>query len=80
MKAIVQGSYGSADVLELRDIDIPVVGDHDVLVRVHAAGVDIGVWHVMAGKPYLLRVIGFGLRKPKVPLRGRDVAGSRRQD
>jgi len=75
MKAIVQGSYGSADVLELRDIDIPVVGDHDVLVRVHAAGVDIGVWHVMAGKPYLLRVIGFGLRKPKVPLRGRDVAG-----
>jgi len=75
MKAIVQDTYGSADVLELRDIDIPVVGDADVLVRVHAAGVEIGVWHVMAGKPYLLRVMGFGLRRPKVPVRGRDVAG-----
>ena len=75
MKAIVQDTYGSADVLELRDIDIPVVGDADVLVRVHAAGVEIGVWHVMAGKPYLLRIMGFGLRRPKVPVRGRDVAG-----
>src|SRR5437667_7578718 len=75
MKAIVQGSYGSAEVLELRDIDIPVVGDADVLVRVQAAGVEIGVWHVMAGKPYLLRIMGFGLRRPKVPVRGRDVAG-----
>src|SRR6266571_1091407 len=72
MKAIVQDTYGSADVLELRDIDIPVVGDADVLVRVHAAGVEIGVWHVMAGKPYLLRIMGFGLRRPKVPVRGRD--------
>jgi len=79
MKAIVQGSYGSADVLELRDIDIPVVGDHDVLVRVHAAGVDIGVWHVMAGKPYLLRVIGFGLRKPKVRCEAATLPGSWRR-
>jgi NADPH:quinone reductase-like Zn-dependent oxidoreductase len=75
MKAIVQDSYGSADVLELRDIETPVVGDDDVLVRVHAAGVEIGIWHVMTGMPYLLRVMGFGLRKPKVPVRGRDIAG-----
>jgi len=75
MKAIVQDTYGSADVLKMRDIEVPVAGDNDVIVRVHAAGVEIGVWHVMAGKPYLLRIMGFGLRKPKVPVRGRDVAG-----
>lgn len=75
MKAIVQDTYGSADVLELRDIDVPEAGDGDVLVRVLAAGVEVGVWHVMAGMPYLLRGMGFGLRKPKDPVRGRDVAG-----
>jgi NADPH:quinone reductase-like Zn-dependent oxidoreductase len=75
MKAIVQDTYGSADVLELRDIEAPVAGDDDVLVRVRAAGVEIGIWHVMTGQPYLLRVMGLGLRKPKVRVRGRDVAG-----
>ncbi len=75
MKAIVQEAYGSADVLELRDIDKPDIGDDDVLVRVHAAGFEPGVWHVMAGLPYLVRIMGFGLRKPKVRVRGNDVAG-----
>ena len=75
MKAIVQDEYGPADVLKMMDIEVPVPGDDDVLVRVHSAGVEIGVWHVMAGKPYLLRIMGFGLRKPKVAVRGRDVAG-----
>jgi len=75
MKAIVQDTYGSPDVLELRDIDKPMVGDDDVLVRVHAAGVDQGVWHLMAGLPYLVRVAGVGLRAPKNPVRGYDVAG-----
>ena len=75
MKAIVQDMYGSPDVLELRDIDKPVIGDDDVLVRVHAAGVDQGVWHMMAGLPYLIRIAGFGLRAPKNPVRGYDVAG-----
>ncbi|MGA3488129.1 NAD(P)-dependent alcohol dehydrogenase [Micromonosporaceae bacterium DT55] len=75
MKAIVQDVYGPADVLELRDIDRPSVGDDEVLVRVRAAGVDPGVWHVMTGRPYLLRAVGFGLRRPKVPVRGRDLAG-----
>jgi NADPH:quinone reductase-like Zn-dependent oxidoreductase len=75
MKAVVQDTYGPADVLELREIDQPVVGDDEVLVRVHAAGVDPGVWHLMTGLPYLVRVMGYGLRKPKVGVRGRDVAG-----
>ncbi len=75
MKAIVQDTYGSADVLEFRDIEMPVPGDDEVLVRVHAAGVDPGVWHLMTGLPYLVRVMGYGLRKPKVAVRGRDVAG-----
>jgi NADPH:quinone reductase-like Zn-dependent oxidoreductase len=75
MKAIVRDRYGSADVLELRDIDRPVVGDDEVLVRVRAAGVDQGVWHVMAGLPYPIRLAGFGLRAPKNPVLGADVAG-----
>jgi NADPH:quinone reductase-like Zn-dependent oxidoreductase len=75
MKAVVQGTYGSPDVLELRDVDRPVVGDGDVLVRVYGAGVDPGVWHLMTGRPYLVRVMGYGLRTPKVGIRGRDVAG-----
>lgn len=76
MKAIVQESYGSTpDVLQFREIARPVVGDDDVLVRVHAAGVDQGVWHLMAGMPYVMRLAGFGLRAPKNPVRGYDVAG-----
>ena len=75
MQAVVQDTYGAADVLELRDIDKPAVGDDELLVRVHAAGVDPGVWHLMTGLPYLVRVMGYGLRTPKVRVRGRDVAG-----
>jgi NADPH:quinone reductase-like Zn-dependent oxidoreductase len=75
MRAIVQDTYGSADVLELRDIDKPTIGDDEVLVRVHAAGVDRGVWHVMTGRPYPIRLAGYGLRAPKTPVPGMDVAG-----
>lgn len=75
MKAIVQDTYGSADVLELREIDKPEVGGQDVLVRVRAAGLEPGVWHLMTGRPYLVRILGYGLRKPKVRVRGNDVAG-----
>lgn len=74
MKAIVQDTYGSADVLELRDIVKPVVGADDVLVRVHAAGVDFGVWHLMTGQPYAVR-LGFGLRASRARVRGMDIAG-----
>jgi NADPH:quinone reductase-like Zn-dependent oxidoreductase len=75
MKAIVQDEYGSADVLELRDIDIPEINDDEVLVHVHAAGVGRDVWHVMRGLPYPIRLAGYGLRVPKNPVIGSDVAG-----
>src|SRR5829696_8203176 len=75
MKAIVRDTYGSAGVLELRDIDKPEIGDEEVLVRVRAAGVDQGVWHVMTGLPYPIRLAGYGLRAPKTPVLGADVAG-----
>jgi NADPH:quinone reductase-like Zn-dependent oxidoreductase len=77
MQAIVQDRYGGPDVLELRDIDRPVPNDDEVLVGVHAAGLDRGVWHVMAGLPYLIRLVvpTLGLRKPKAPVRGMDLAG-----
>ena len=65
MKAIVRDEYGSADVLELRDIDKPEVGDGAVLVRVQAAGLDRGVWHVLTGLPYPIRLAGSGLRAPR---------------
>ncbi|MFF0066706.1 NAD(P)-dependent alcohol dehydrogenase [Streptomyces sp. NPDC005279] len=75
MKAVVRETYRSPDGLELKEIDKPVVGDDDVLVRVHAAGVDQGVWHLVTGLPYLLRGMGFGLRRPKNRVPGLDVAG-----
>jgi NADPH:quinone reductase-like Zn-dependent oxidoreductase len=75
MKAIVQDTYGATDVLELRDIDKPEIANDEVLVRVHAAGVDRGVWHVMTGLPYPIRLAGYGLRAPKTPVLGADMAG-----
>jgi NADPH:quinone reductase-like Zn-dependent oxidoreductase len=75
MRAIVQDEYGSVDRLELREIDRPSTGERDVLVRIRAAGVDPGVWHLMTGRPYLVRAMGFGIRAPKIPVRGRDLAG-----
>ena len=75
MKAIVHDSYGSADGLQLRDIAKPEIADDEVLVRVHAAGVDRGVWHIMTGLPYPIRLAGYGLRAPKTPVLGADVAG-----
>lgn len=76
MRAIVQDEYGDAqDVLRLEEIDRPEIGDDEVLVHVHAAGVDRGVWHVMAGLPYPIRLAGYGLRAPKMRVRGSDLAG-----
>ncbi|MFC4534449.1 NAD(P)-dependent alcohol dehydrogenase [Sphaerisporangium dianthi] len=74
MKAITQKVYGSADVLELRDIDRPPMGDDEVLVQVRAAGVDPGVWVCMTGRPYAARA-AFGLRAPRVAVRGLALAG-----
>lgn len=75
MKAIIQDVYGPAEVLELRDVDKPAPGEDEVLLRVRAAGVDQGVWHLMTGLPYLIRAFGFGLKAPRNSIRGREVAG-----
>jgi NADPH:quinone reductase-like Zn-dependent oxidoreductase len=74
MKAIVYHEYGSPDVLELKDIDKPLVKDDEVLVRVHAASVNRLDWHLMRGSPYISRLQA-GLRKPKDRVLGADVAG-----
>ena len=75
MRAIVQDAYGEADVLRLAEIDRPTIGSDEVLVRVHAAGVDQGLWHIMAGLPYPIRLAGYGFRVPKNRVRGRELAG-----
>lgn len=74
MKAIVQDRYGSADVLELREVERPVPGDGEVLVRVRASSVNAADWHIMRGDPYFARLF-LGLKAPKARIRGRDFAG-----
>ena len=74
MKAIVRDKYGPPDVLELKDIDKPVLGDDEVLVRVHATSVNPADWHLLRGEPYIAR-LQLGLRKPKDRVLGCDVAG-----
>ncbi len=74
MQASVQDKYGSGSALELREIERPQPGEHEVLVRVRAAGVNPADWAVMSGLPYIARPV-YGLRRPKVGIRGTDVAG-----
>jgi NADPH:quinone reductase-like Zn-dependent oxidoreductase len=74
MKAILRDKYGSPDVLVLKDIDKPELGDDEVLLRVHAASVNPADWHILRGAPYIARM-QFGLRKPKDRVLGCDVAG-----
>ena len=75
MRAMTRDTYRSPDKLELSDIDTPHVGPDDVLLRVHAAGVDQGAWHLVTGLPYPVRLAGYGLRRPKARVPGREVAG-----
>jgi NADPH:quinone reductase-like Zn-dependent oxidoreductase len=76
MRAVVQDVYGpTEDVLRLEQVSRPEIGDGEVLVRVRAAGVDRGVWHLMAGEPYAIRLAGFGVRAPKNKVRGSEFAG-----
>ena len=75
MKAVVHDQYGPPDVLELRDVDPPAPSDDEVLVRVRAAGVDRGVWHLLTGRPYLVRVVALPLRPSRRPIRGWEFAG-----
>ena len=74
MKAIVQAKYGSPDVLQVREINKPVAKNDQVLVRVRAAAVNIGDWHLLRGMPYVMRV-ALGVTKPRRELPGIDVAG-----
>ncbi|MET9508109.1 NAD(P)-dependent alcohol dehydrogenase [Streptomyces flavidovirens] len=75
MKAMAHTTYGPPSVMRLEDVARPVPGGDEVLIRVHAASVDPGVWHLTAGVPYLIRAMGFGLRAPKGRIRGEGVAG-----
>ena len=76
MRAVVQDRYGSVEVLHQERIARPEAADNEVLVRVHAAGLDRGTWHLMTGKPYLMRIAGLGFRGPKDRVPGRDLAGT----
>jgi NADPH:quinone reductase-like Zn-dependent oxidoreductase len=78
MTSVVQDEYGSSpeDVLRVQVIDRPTIGAHEVLVRVHAASVDRGTWHIMAGLPYPIRLAGFGLRRPTYTNPGRSLSGT----
>lgn len=75
MKAIVQTEYGSPNVLSQTEINRPVVPDNGVLVKVRAASVDAGIWHLMRGTPFLIRLIYGGLRQPKHKVLGSAIAG-----
>jgi NADPH:quinone reductase-like Zn-dependent oxidoreductase len=76
MRAVVRDRYGApAEVMKVGEVAVPGIAADEVLVRVRAAGVDRGVWHVVTGLPYPLRLAGFGLRAPKNPVVGSDLAG-----
>ncbi len=75
MRAIVQDRYGSAESLTMSTVDSPDVASDEVLIEVVAAGVDRGVWHLVTGRPYLVRLAGYGVTKPKNPVPGLDVSG-----
>jgi NADPH:quinone reductase-like Zn-dependent oxidoreductase len=74
MKAIVREKYGSPDVLQLKDVERPVIDDDSILVRVRAASINAYDWHMLRGSPYVVRMMA-GLRKPKSSAMGMDVAG-----
>ena len=74
MRAVTQNTYGSAGVFQLCEVDRPDIGGDEVLIRVHGAGVDRGVWHLMTGLPYVGR-LAFGLQAPKTAVPGMDLAG-----
>jgi NADPH:quinone reductase-like Zn-dependent oxidoreductase len=75
MKAIVSTQYGSPDVLQFTEVEKPTPRDNEVLVKIHAASVNAGDWHLLRGKPFLMRLMGYGLLKPKYRILGSDIAG-----
>ena len=75
MRAVVQERYGPPDSLSVTNIHLPEIDENEVLIEVVAAGVDRGVWHLVTGRPYLVRLAGYGLTRPKTPVPGLDVSG-----
>ena len=75
MKAIVNTIYGAPDVLELKEVEKPTPKDDEVLVNVHAASVNAADWHLLRGKPFLVRLMGNGFLKPINTILGADIAG-----
>jgi len=75
MKAIVYHKYGSPDVLELKEVEKPTPKDNEVLVKVHAASLNAYDWHLLRADPFLVRLMGGGLLKPKNKILGADIAG-----
>ena len=75
MKAIVYTKYGPPDVLELKEVEKPIPNDNELLAKVHAASVNAADLHFLRGKPFLMRLMGFGLLKPKNKILGSDIAG-----
>src|SRR6266702_2255065 len=75
MRAIVYHNYGSPDVLKLEEVEKPTPKDDEVLIKVHAASANAADWHLLRGKPLLVRLMGFGLLKPKNTILGSDIAG-----
>ena len=75
MKAIVSTKYGPPDVLKLEEVEKPTPQDNEVLIKVYATSVNAGDWHLLRGKPFLVRLMGYGLLKPKHKILGADIAG-----
>jgi len=75
MKAIVRDKYGSPDVLRLEEVATPTPADNEVLVKVHAAAVNKGDWEILRGSPLWVRLVGFGLIRPKVRILGSNLSG-----
>ena len=75
MKAIVFSKYGSPDVLQHKEVEKPVPQDNEVLIKIHAASANAADWHMMRGKPFLIRLMVGGLLKPKNKILGTDIAG-----
>src|SRR5436305_5790023 len=75
MKAIVSTTYGSPDVLQLKEVENPAPSDNEVLVKFHASSVNAGDWHHLRANPFLMRLMGYGLLKPKYRILGSDIAG-----
>jgi len=75
LKAVVYTKYGSPDVLKLTEVPKPIPGDNEVLIKVRAASLNAADWRLLRAKPFLVRLMGLGLLRPKNRILGADLAG-----